>query len=629
MQKRIIIATLFSVLVMLLSLGVVSHISVRDSIRHSLNQSLEQASMIANYTDHLLQINLARLYDVSLSGVVDFDDQNWQPERQALETAYQYSIFTDGLFLLDTHAKVVLTYPRAQISDRDFIGIPDVTRALDEERPFLTGIYTLKETQRKAIFAFAPLKDKVGRIVGVIGGEIDPTTYTLNHVLQSIPATNDVAIDLVDDKGLIIASNQPQRVFDCTDPNRTLGKLIASKTKSVFACHRCHVDGTVTDKGATRTNDMLAFAALQEAPWGVAVREPQALVFAPSSHLKQRFFLLGLVAIVSAVVLAIGISKSVVNPIRQLTRAAQRIASGALDEPVDTVSTDEIGLLSQSFERMRVKLAASLRNIRRHNLKLEKRVVERTRELQHNREQLAKLLDKVMIAQEDERKRIARELHDETIQATAALGLSLEIAAMALHDHKLASGDLLRLKGNVDQLIDGLNGMIQNLRPTILDDLGLESAIKWLLEKHLAAKHIKYHLKSSEEFSTIIAGMRGDSRHEKYELALFRIIQEAIINIAKHARASKVSVTLLCRDATIEIMIQDDGIGFDVQQVFKDADTGDPAGYGILGLRERISLLGGELEIDSRPGEGTSLTVNIPLSSLETSDASDQGDDRR
>jgi signal transduction histidine kinase len=628
MQKRLIIAALLSAFILLLSLGIVSIISVRESIQHSLDQSLDQSSLIANYTDALLQTNLARLYDVSLSGVVDFADADWQPERRALATAYQYSLFTDGLFLLNADAHIVLTYPRGQVSERDLIGIPDVQLAFEEARPFYTGIYTLEETQQKAIFAFAPLRDKVGKTIGVIGGKIDPTNHILSQVVRSTSTSKDVVIELVDANGVIITSNNPQRVFACSDRSRILGNLIASKHKAVFRCHRCHEGEVGPGRGAAKTTDMLAFTALQEAPWGVSIREPEMQVFAPSFYLKQRFLFLGLVIIASAFVLAVAISKSVVNPIRGLIRAAQRIASGELEEPVGTTSRDEIGVLSQSFETMRVKLAESLRNIRRHNIELEKRVEDRTRELQQHRERLAKLLDQVMNAQEDERKRIARELHDETIQATAALGLSLEIAAITLHEHKLAPADLLKLKSNVDQLIDGINGLIQDLRPTMLDDLGLESAIKWLLAKHLSGKHITYHLKLSDECKKTIASLRGARLYEKYELFLFRIIQEAIINIAKHAQASKVSVTLVCHGDMIEILIQDDGIGFDVHKVFKDADAGNNAGYGILGLRERVAMLGGEVEIDSEPGTGTSLTVSIPLGSLEKRHAPDQGDDR-
>ena len=111
MQRRIIAGALVSVLVVLVSLGVLSDLSVRNEIQHSLNQGLELAEVTANYTDHLIQLNLARLFDVSLSGVVDLSDGDWEPERRALESAYRYSMFTDGLFMVDDTGRVLLAHP--------------------------------------------------------------------------------------------------------------------------------------------------------------------------------------------------------------------------------------------------------------------------------------------------------------------------------------------------------------------------------------------------------------------------------------------------------------------------------------------------------------------------------------
>lgn len=629
MQKRIMIAAMLSAVVMLLSVGIVSNISVTEVIQLSLDQSLELASTTASYTDYLLQTNMARLYDVSLSGVVDFNDRNWEPELKALETAYQYSIFTDGLFLLDSNKKIVLAYPVAQVTNRDLAAIPDVENVLREKKPFYTGIYTLEETQRKVIFAFAPLQDKAGNNVGVIGGEIDPTSYFLGNTVRSIPTNGEIVIELVDNNGFIITSNNPNRVFACSDRNRVLGNLISSKEQAVFRCHRCHEEENPRGIAPEKTTDMLAFAPLEEAPWGVTVRQAESHIFAPSSHLRQRFLIVGLVVITSAFFLAIAIGKSIVNPIQGLIQATKRIAEGELEVPIDTASKDEIGTLSQSFELMRVKLAASLEDLRQNNVQLEKRVEARTLELERNRERLANLLYKVMSAQEEERTRVARELHDETIQSATALGLSIEVASIALKGNKLEPRELLKLQKNVGQLVDGINRLIEDLRPPMLDDLGLESATRWLIEKHLSKRDITYQLKSSDEFNRILAGIRGSQLHEKYELSLFRIIQEAIINVAKHSNASKVSVELSANDGFLEIMVQDNGIGFDVEQVFDDVDAGKKPGYGILGIRERVTLLCGELRVNSKSKEGTSLTVSIPISSLRTEDDSNQNDDCR
>jgi signal transduction histidine kinase len=107
---------------------------------------------------------------------------------------------------------------------------------------------------------------------------------------------------------------------------------------------------------------------------------------------------------------------------------------------------------------------------------------------------------------------------------------------------------------------------------------------------------------------------------DKTIFRLFRIIQEAIINISKHARAKNVTVSLLYEASAVRVNITDDGVGFDVQTVFREADMGTNAGYGLIGLKERVSLLEGTVDIVSSPGKGTEITIILPLSSLEVQD---------
>jgi len=205
------------------------------------------------------------------------DDRFWQTSA-------------DGLFILDSDARIVLSYPFAQVSERDLIGIPDVKKAYEEAKPFFTKVHVLAETGRRAMFAFAPLKSAEGRTVGVIGGEIDPTTHFLRNTVRSLPEESNTVIELIDEDGIVIASSHPERVFSCSDRSRFMGDLIASKEKDVFQCHRCHIsDQTGTVDDAAMTTDILAFAPLQEAPWGVAVREPEEDIFYDLGPIIQRF----------------------------------------------------------------------------------------------------------------------------------------------------------------------------------------------------------------------------------------------------------------------------------------------------------------------------------------------------
>lgn len=629
MQRKIIVSILFSVVAVLLALGVISHLSVNNSIERALADRLEMARIIANYTDYLLENNLARLYDLSLSGAMDFSDGDWGPEKKALKRAYQYSLFTDGIFLVGPEGRVVLAYPPGRDPD-SLIGIPFVMEALKHKQQVISDIHTMRNTGRKVLFVLVPLKDGKGQVIGIAGGEINPTTYILNRIIRAIPAADETFIELVDSSGTVIASNKPGRIFTSSDHDRFLENLIAKKKTAVTRCHRCHTSieskagggaagGGEKDK---RTLDMLAFAPLSGSSWGVLVREPGEQVFAPSTGLKQKFLLLAVISIASALMLALGMSRSIVKPIRQLIKATERISTGNLEEPVNIDARDEIGALGEGFEAMRAELSKSLKRIHRHRDELELKVAERTQELEENKKRLAVLLKQVITAQEDERKRIARELHDETSQNLAALGMSLEIASMAHRQRKLDPMDLQQLQGRVTQALEGLNMIIRDLRPPVLDDLGLESAIRWLLQRHLDGKGIACSLTFSNTCATWLEGRSNSGEFEKAaELMLFRVIQEAIANIAKHSGASLVSAHFSLTGRSLHMALEDNGKGFDIKAAMLAPGREKGAGFGLLGMRERMAILGGSLDICSDPGHGTMVVIEAPLSAFGKNNA--------
>ena len=607
MQKRIIVATLLSVAIALATLGIISYFSVTDSIERSIENRLRLASIIADYTDSFLKDNLTRLYDISLSGAVDFRDGTWKPEEKALRAAYQYSVFSDGVFLLDLYGNVLLSHPPGRQKE-NMLGMPGVREALEGKKAVVSDIYTIQQTGKKTVFVFVPLMDRMSNIVGLAAGEMNPTNYLLSSVVRAVPEKTGTYIEVVDSRGTVIASNNPSAVFTCSDHDRFLNNLIAQKKTAVTTCHRCH-DGS---GGAAKTEDILAFSPLSVAPWGVSVREPESAVFAPSRKLRSAFIFLGLIYMVSAFVFAVGVTNSIVAPIKSLIKAAWRIARGNLNEPISSASSrDEIGLLSESFETMRVRLKESLESIQGYNVGLEKKVAERTAELLHNRKRLAILLEEVIKAQEDERKRVARELHDETSQTLAALGISIDIAGMALKEQKLTGEGLEELKERLAHAVGGINRLIKDLRPPVLDDLGFESSVRWLLERHLGEKDIDYHITVTDAFRKAMPYYSQAIPAGKTELILFRVIQEAVINIARHAYADEVHVILDFHNSRINILIEDDGMGFDTHEVM--AASGSLNGrFGVLGMKERISLLDGELTVCSAPGVGTSVTVSIP-----------------
>ncbi len=224
-------------------------------------------------------------------------------------------------------------------------------------------------------------------------------------------------------------------------------------------------------------------------------------------------------------------------------------------------------------------------------------------DIEQHEEILSALLDRVVEAQEHERKRIARELHDATGQSLSAIGMGLRgVEAMLEQKPDVAMSHLQQLKKYSADALGELRRIIANLRPSQLDDLGLEPTIRWYVHKFEA----QYTLPVQMEIAYTPQALSADE-----ETALFRIMQEALTNIAKHAQAQSVFVSLQEDDETISLVVADDGIGFNTDDILHCIGGGN--GWGLLGIQERVQLLGGDCRIISAPERGTQLHVDIPL----------------
>jgi signal transduction histidine kinase len=230
-------------------------------------------------------------------------------------------------------------------------------------------------------------------------------------------------------------------------------------------------------------------------------------------------------------------------------------------------------------------------------------------ELERKEEMRARLLEQVITAQEDERKRIARELHDETSQALTSLMVGLKVLEQRpdLADEKEALADLRALTAKT---LDAVHDLSLQLRPSVLDDLGLVPAMERLVAEFGRAHGIPIALETNLR--------TGGRLPSAMETTLYRIGQEALTNVARHAGARSASLILERREGVVTLILEDDGLGFDVAS--RLADAGDRRPLGIFGMRERATLLGGTLTIESTPGAGTTVFVEIPLPMERTDD---------
>lgn len=217
------------------------------------------------------------------------------------------------------------------------------------------------------------------------------------------------------------------------------------------------------------------------------------------------------------------------------------------------------------------------------------------------------LLEKLMTAHEDERRRIARELHDEAGQALTALILNLEMAERS-STLPAEQQRLNRLRGIAEDTLGELRKMIYDLRPTILDDLGLAAAIRWYVKETVEPQGLHVDLS--------ISGL-AQRMAPHIETAVFRILQEACTNILKHAEASRAQVEVAVADGRIHLTVQDNGRGFEPAAVPRSREG---RGMGLLGMQERAELLGGTWKVSSRPAEGTRVEAFIPVEAVGRED---------
>ena len=241
---------------------------------------------------------------------------------------------------------------------------------------------------------------------------------------------------------------------------------------------------------------------------------------------------------------------------------------------------------------------------------LELKVQERTAELRRANNSLRELSGRLMLVQEEERSRLARDLHDEVGQLLTALKIDLQdIQHGEVGETRYDSlTDSLVL---VDHLLTQVRTLALDLRPSLLDDLGLVPALRWYANRQATRNGWTLSLSVEDMTGRVPAPI---------EVACFRVVQEALTNIAKYARARTIDLTLRRRDEELTLILQDDGVGFDVPSARQRAQGGES--IGLLGMEERVRLAGGKLVIVSAAGQGTRLQLCFSLTEYDQSHVS-------
>lgn len=279
--------------------------------------------------------------------------------------------------------------------------------------------------------------------------------------------------------------------------------------------------------------------------------------------------------------LALLLTNILTRPIRSLVESANRVREGRFETRADIYSHDEIGRLANAFNQM----AEALNRYKQ--------------EVQAKEEARVSLLERIVQVQEDERKSISRELHDHLGQTL--LAILLQVQSIHGHEH---SYDSVRqnVEKSIRQVIDEVHRLAWGMRPSILDDYGLDSALARHIEE--VSRHFELEIDYSFSSPPDLERLPG-----RIEVCLFRIAQEAITNIQRHSGASHASVIVLRQLHEITLLIEDNGKGFNLSMLHEKRDMC----LGLIGMKERVALLGGSVTLESTPGEGTIIRVKIPL----------------
>lgn len=287
--------------------------------------------------------------------------------------------------------------------------------------------------------------------------------------------------------------------------------------------------------------------------------------------------LLGALILAAGLVAVVLIANVLTRPLTAVAAGAQRIAAGDLSQRVTAGRDDEIGRLAATFNDMAAKIAerdASLRQLSR----------------------------RLLSVQEQERVRIAREVHDELGQALTAM--KIELQQLGSRNREVQE-PLAVIARSIDDTVDLVRRIAADLRPAILDDLGVTAALEQQLRR----------LRESTGLQTTLTVCEEPEIDMLTGATIYRIAQEALANVVRHANATAIEVSLTTTGAALVLRIRDDGQGIPPQKV------NDPRSLGLLGMRERAELLGGSVSIDSRRGEGTIVTATLPLTGSHTDHA--------
>ena len=323
---------------------------------------------------------------------------------------------------------------------------------------------------------------------------------------------------------------------------------------------------------------VVAFSPVPTTNWALVIEEPWEAVASPLLNTTQLAPLILVPVVIMALIALWFGARQIVQPLQDLETRAADLAWGdfqTIEEPVGGI--DEIERLQHTLIHLSHKVQSAQQSLRGY-------------------------IGAITTGQEEERLRLARELHDDTIQSLIALGQRVQLTRLNLADEQLTDASLEEIQGLNEQTITDLRRLTRALRPLYLEDLGLVAALEMLVKE------------TGHESGIVVDFQRVGAEQRlspDIELSLYRMMQEGLSNVIRHSQATRATLTIHFKPPEVYLTISDNGLGFELPE--SPAEFAPSGHFGLLGIHERAELIGARLDIHSTLGESTQLVVSLPL----------------
>jgi signal transduction histidine kinase len=396
----------------------------------------------------------------------------------------------------------------------------------------------------------------------IVAGAFSPEHLAQETLNSSYPDSTHVTIFLLDPARQILFSSGPLAAESIHPQHPGVDEALRGESGTTYL-----KQGDI--------EHVVAYSSVAPTDWALITEEEWEMVTSPSLQLTQIAPLVIVPAFILAVFALWFVASRIVQPLQRLETKAAALAWGdfeTIKEPVGGIS---------EIQHLQNELA------------------EMSRKVQAAQEGLHDYIGAITSAQEEERTRLARELHDDTIQAVVALKQRVQLAQRSIKD-EAGKESLQELETLAEQTVQNLRRLTRALRPIYLEDLGLVTALDMLARE-------------TNQNSGLVVNFakRGQERRlpREVELSLYRIAQEALTNVVKHAKATSADLHILFGPQNIVLQVSDNGIGFDIPK--SPTDLAPNGHFGLLGINERVDLIGARLELESTKDKGTRLTVRL------------------